>query len=112
MKTFRSILYVALLAATSTSSAQTAAPTQGAATKPSQAMTDTVAGEVRKVDKDARKITLRHGEIKQLDMPAMSMVFQVKDPAMLDKVKAGDKVKFRAEGSAGAFTITEIETAK
>ena len=69
-------------------------------------------GEVRKVDKDARKITLRHAEIKQLDMPAMSMVFQVKDPAMLDKVKAGDKVKFKAENAGGAMTLTEIETVK
>ena len=112
MKTFRSILSIALLAAMSASIAQTAAPAQGAAAKPSQAMTDTVAGEVRKVDKDARKITLRHGEIKQLDMPAMSMVFQVKDPAMLDKVKAGDKVKFKAENAGGAMTLTEIETVK
>ena len=112
MKTFRSTVAIVLLAATSASIAQTAAPTQGAATKPSQAMTDTVAGEVRKIDKDARKITLRHGEIKQLDMPAMSMVFQVKDPAMLDKVKAGDKVKFKAENAGGAMTLTEIETVK
>jgi Cu/Ag efflux protein CusF len=110
MKTFRSIVSIALLAATSASIAQTAAPAQGAAPKPSQAMTDMVAGEVRKVDKDARKITLRHGEIKQLDMPPMSMVFQVKDPAMLDKVKTGDKVKFKAENAGGAMTLTEIET--
>ena len=66
-------------------------------------------GEVRKVDKDAGKITLRHGEIKKLDMPAMTMVFRVKDPAMLDKVKAGDKVKFKAESEGGKLTITEIE---
>ena len=51
-------------------------------------------GEVRKVDKDAKKITIKHGPIEKLEMPAMTMVFQVKDPAMLDKVKAGDKVKF------------------
>ena len=112
MKTFRSILSIALLVATSASIAQTAASAQGAATKPTQAMTDMVDGEVRKVDKDARKITLRHAEIKQLDMPAMSMVFQVKDPAMLDKVKAGDKVKFKAESAGGAMTLTEIEPVK
>ncbi len=74
--------------------------------------TGLIDGEVRKVDKDTGKITLRHGEIKKLDMPAMTMVFRVKDAAMLDKVKAGDKVKFRAEGAAGAFTVTEIEAAK
>lgn len=82
------------------------------ATSASQAMTEMIAGEVRKVDRDTRKITLRHGEIKQLDMPAMTMVFQVKDPAMLEKVKAGDKVMFKAEGKGGALTVTEIEPAK
>ena len=112
MKTILCTLSIPLLIAASTSFAQTAAPAQGAAAKPAQAMTDMVAGEVRKVDKDARKITLRHAEIKQLDMPAMTMVFQVKDPAMLDKVKAGDKVKFKAENAGGAMTVTEIETAK
>ena len=112
MKTFRLVLPIVLLVATSASLAQTAAPAQGAATKPAQAMTSSVDGEVRKVDKDARKITLRHGEIKNLDMPAMTMVFQVKDPAMLDKVKAGDKVKFKVENAGGALTVTEIEAAK
>ena len=74
-----------------------------------QALTD---GEVRKVDKDARKITLKHGPIRNLDMPAMTMVFQVKDPAMLEQVKAGDKVKFQAEKLGGAFTVTHIVPAK
>ena len=69
-------------------------------------------GEVRKVDKDAGKITLKHGPIKSLDMPPMTMVFQVKDRALLDKVKAGDKVKFAAQESAGAYIVTAIETAK
>ena len=72
-------------------------------------MTD---GEVRKIDKDARKITLKHGEIKNLDMPPMTMVFQVKDAAMLDKVQAGDKVKFKAEKVGGALTVVAIEPAK
>ena len=66
-------------------------------------------GEVRKVDKDAKKITLRHGPMPSLDMPAMTMVFQVQDAALLDKVKAGDKVKFQAENIGGAFTVTKIE---
>lgn len=72
-------------------------------------MTD---GEVRKVDKEAKKITLKHGEIKNLEMPAMTMVFQVKDGTLLDKVKAGDKVKFRAERVGGGYTVTVIEVAK
>ena len=71
-----------------------------------------VAGEIRKVDTAAKKITIRHDEIKSLDMPAMTMVFQVQDPAMLDKVKSGDKVKFRADKINGAFTVMEIEVVK
>ncbi len=114
MKASVCTLSISVLVATSAVFAQTTTPaqSQGAAARPAQAMTEMVAGEVRKVDKDARKITLRHAEIKQLDMPAMTMVFQVKDPAMLDKVKAGDKVKFKAEGTGGALTVTEIEPAK
>ena len=85
-------------------------PTVVLAQSPSAAgMSD---GEVRKVDKDARKITLRHGEIKNLNMPAMTMVFQVKDPSMLDKVKAGDKVKFKAVNASGTLTVTQIESAQ
>ena len=69
-------------------------------------------GEIRKVDKDAKKITIKHGPMPTLDMPAMTMVFQVKDPAILDKVKAGDKVKFQAEKLGGAFTVTGMEPVK
>ncbi|WP_367846308.1 copper-binding protein [Rhodoferax sp. WC2427] len=65
-------------------------------------------GEVRKVDLSAQKITLKHGEIKNLDMPPMSMVFQVKSPALLEKVKAGDKVKFTAEQINGALVVTDL----
>ncbi len=71
-----------------------------------------VDGEVRKVDKDTKKLTIKHGPMPSFDMPAMTMVFQVKDPAMLDKVKAGDKIKFQAEKLGGAFTVTGMETAK
>lgn len=69
-------------------------------------------GEVRKVNKDAQKITIRHGALPDLDMSKpMTMVYRVKDPAMLDKLKAGDKVKFRAEKVDGVFTVTQIESA-
>jgi Cu/Ag efflux protein CusF len=66
-------------------------------------------GEVRRVDKDAGKITLKHGEIKHLDMPPMTMVFRVSDPAMLDRVKAGDRVRFATEKVGGQYTIMKIE---
>ena len=77
-----------------------------AATAP---MTD---GEVRKVDMDARKITIRHDAIENLGMTPMTMVFQVKDPALLDKVKTGDKIRFVAERNGSTFTVTQIESAK
>jgi Cu/Ag efflux protein CusF len=69
-------------------------------------------GEVRKVDKEAKKITIRHGEIENLDMPPMTMVFQVKDAALLDRFKSGDKVKFAAEKVGGAYTVTAIDKAQ
>jgi Cu/Ag efflux protein CusF len=69
-------------------------------------------GEVRKVDKDNKKITLKHGVIKNLDMPGMTMVFGIKDAAMLDNLKAGDKVKFKAEQAGSAIVVTEIQPAK
>jgi Cu(I)/Ag(I) efflux system protein CusF len=65
--------------------------------------------QVRKVDKEGAKITLKHGEIKNLDMPPMTMVFGVKDKAALDKLKAGDKVRFKAVNEAGKYTVTEIQ---
>lgn len=69
-------------------------------------------GEVKKVDKSAGKITIKHGPIENLGMPNMTMVFRVKDPAMLDQVKAGDKIKFVAEKAKGALTVTKMEAAK
>jgi Cu/Ag efflux protein CusF len=69
-------------------------------------------GEVRKVDKDAGKITLKHDEIPGLGMPPMTMVFRVSDPKMLDQVKPGDKVKFNAEQKSGQLTVTQIEPAR
>ena len=71
---------------------------------------DMTEGEVRKVDKDARKVTIKHGEIRNLDMPPMTMVFQVKDATLLDKVKPGDKVRFAAEkGASGAIVVTDMQ---
>jgi Cu(I)/Ag(I) efflux system periplasmic protein CusF len=69
-------------------------------------------GEVRKIDLETKKITLKHGEIKSLDMPSMTMVFQMKDPAMFGQIKTGDKVKFMAEKHGSAYVVTEIQVAK
>jgi Cu(I)/Ag(I) efflux system periplasmic protein CusF len=73
------------------------------------AMTD---GEVKKVDKDAGKLTIKHGPLPNLDMPSMTMVFRVKDPAMLDKVKEGDKIRFVADRVNGAITVVELKPVK
>jgi Cu/Ag efflux protein CusF len=69
-------------------------------------------GEIRKIDKEAKKLTIRHGPLENLGMPAMTMVFQVRDAALLDPLKAGDKVKFTANKDAGAYVVTQIEVSK
>ena len=92
-----------------------AAGEQGAqkpAAGPVAAGADMTEAEVRKVDKASGKLTLKHAEIKSLDMPAMTMVFGVKDKAMLDKLQPGDKVRFKAVNDGGKFTVTQIETSK
>jgi len=69
-------------------------------------------GVVQKIDKTAGKITLKHGEIKNIGMPPMTMVFQLKERALLDKVKVGEKVKFFAEQlKDGSYAVTAIEPA-
>ena len=69
-------------------------------------------GEVKKIDKDAGKITIKHGPLSNLGMPAMTMVFRLQDAAMLDQVKVGDNINFIAEKTNGAITVTKIKTAK
>jgi len=74
-----------------------------------QAALPSVEGEVRKIDTDAKKITLKHGDIPNLEMTGMTMVFRVKDPELLGKVKPGDKVRFTADKVDGALTVLSIE---
>jgi len=76
-----------------------------------QAEIGTAEGEVRRIDKDAGKVTLRHGPIEAMDMPAMTMVFRVSDPAMLDRLAVGDKVRFTTAKEGGAFTLKSFEKA-
>lgn len=75
-----------------------------------QSMADMTVGEIRKIDKDAGKVTIKHGEIKNLEMPPMTMVFAVKKPALLDKIKAGDKVKFNVIREDGKIVVTDIQS--
>ena len=71
-----------------------------------------VDGVVKKVDKSAGKVTLSHGPLTNLSMPAMTMVFRVKDVNWLDQMKAGDKIRFMAANVNGAVTIVHFEPAK
>jgi len=118
MSTLKSSILTATLAFASTlsfaASAQAVAqPVSAGGVVLAQATAaDMTEGEIRKVDKDTKKITIKHGEIKNLDMPGMTMLFQVKDPAMLDVIKPGDKVKFRAEKVGGGIVVTEIQVTK
>ncbi|MGK0673826.1 MAG: copper-binding protein [Halothiobacillaceae bacterium] len=68
-------------------------------------------GEVRKVDKAAGKITLKHAPLPNLGMGAMTMVFRAQNPTLLDQLKAGDRIRFRAESINGVLTITKVEKA-
>ena len=68
-------------------------------------------GVVRKIDTATGKITLKHGALVNLDMPPMTMVFQVQPPELLKTIKVGDKVKFHAESIKGALTVTAIAQA-
>jgi len=66
-------------------------------------------GEIRKVDAAAGKLTIKHGPLENLGMEAMTMVFKVKDPAMISQVKVGDKIDFVAEEVDGALTVTKLQ---
>jgi Cu/Ag efflux protein CusF len=72
----------------------------------SASMTD---GEVRKVDRETGKITIKHGDIKHLDMPGMTMVFTAKDKGLLTNLKPGDKVKFMVVNEGGKMVITDLQ---
>ena len=68
-------------------------------------------GVVRKLDVDNRKITIKHGEIKNLDMPGMTMVFRLQEKINIESLKSGDKVLFHVEKLDGGYTITELQLA-
>ena len=90
-----------------------AAPAAPAAPAPDSAQAvDMTEGEVRRVDVDAGKLTLRHGEIRNLDMPPMTMVFSVRDRAVLDGLKPGDRVRFRVEAEGGGYVVTELQAVR
>lgn len=83
-----------------------------AGTSDAAAASDLTEGEIRKVDKDNKKLTIKHGPLKNLDMPGMTMVFGVKDDAMLDKLETGAKVRFQAEKIDGKIVVTRMESVR
>lgn len=86
-----------------------ATPALAQGTAASTPAADLTEGEIRKIDKESRKLTIKHGELRNLDMAPMTMMFQVKDPAMLDQVKVGDRVRFRAERKGASLVVTELQ---
>ncbi len=114
MKTSTLVCSIALSLFAVSSFAQATAPAaaQSAAPMAKEATKEMADAEVRKVDKDAKKVTLKHGPIKSLDMPSMTMVFQVRDEKLFDKLVAGEKIKFSAEQLQGAYVVTSVEKAE
>ena len=104
-------LFISLLSA-ATMAADTATTKAAVDVKAAGDTAPMAEGEVKKIDQDGGKVTIRHGEIKNLNMPGMTMVFRVKDAAMLDQLKAGDKIKFSADNINGKLTVTKVEVAK
>ena len=80
--------------------------------KPAGSTTTLSDGVVKKVDTAQGKLTIRHGPLKNLGMPGMTMVFRVKEANWLDQVKAGDNIRFRAEQVNGVLTVTTLEVVK
>ncbi|WP_066272430.1 copper-binding protein [Hydrogenophaga palleronii] len=109
------ILAIALAASAGLASAQSAdhshhvAPAAAAGNGSSAATATPTEAEVRKLDRAAGKVTLKHGAIPNLDMPPMTMVFEARDMALLNGLKAGDKVRFTADRVNGAFVLRSIE---
>ena len=108
MKTLSKLLAISVFALASISTAFAQQPAVASAIAGND-MTD---GEIRKIDKDSKKITIKHGDIKNLDMPAMTMVFQVKDAAMLDTIQVGDKVSFKVIKTDSGYVVTELRAPK
>jgi Cu/Ag efflux protein CusF len=109
MKQSLNYLTAALIGLAALTSGPMAYAQQATAMAGSAALTK---GEIKKVDKDGGKVTIKHGDIKNLGMPGMTMVFRVQDPAMLGQVREGDKVRFTADKVNGALTVTSIEQVK
>lgn len=84
---------------------------QHGASKAASAPMEMVSGQVKKVDPAAKSVTLAHGALTNLGMPAMTMTFKVSDAAWLGQMKTGDKIRFMADRVNGVFTVVHFEPA-
>ena len=115
MKNLKTLLILSTLlvgVASAHASSHASAPMikdDGKTAMPMAASADMTEGEIRKVDMETKKITIKHRAIKNLDMPGMTMVFQVKDTGLLDKLAVGDKIMFTVEQVQGAMVVTGAE---
>ena len=94
------------------SDAPTAPAVSVSATAAPGALAKLTLGEVRKIDTEQGKLTIKHGPIENLQMPGLTMVFKAADPAMLQKLQVGDKIEFAAEKANGAIVVTTVQAAK
>jgi len=99
----------AVIGSTSLAHSQTTAPAPASPAAATASKLPLVDAEVRKVDARAGKITLKHGDIPNLEMPPMTMVFQVQNPALLDQLQPGDKVRFSADKLSGSYTVIDLQ---
>ena len=109
MKHLQKIIFAISIGLSFASVGTMASAQQASASANHAAMSD---GEIKKVDKEAGKLTIKHGELKNLGMGAMTMVFKAQDPAMLNQVKQGDKVRFVANMVNGVLTVSTITVVK
>lgn len=108
MNKFRFAIAASIAALSLSLSGGAGAQTAGAAAAASSP-SEMAEGEVRKVDKENQKLTIKHGPLKNLDMPGMTMAFQVKEETILDRVQVGDKVRFLVEKLDRKLTVTKLE---
>jgi Cu(I)/Ag(I) efflux system protein CusF len=109
---FAPALFAAAVFSVASGVATAAADTQTSTSAATAAAAKLTSGEVRKVDAEQGKLTIKHAPIENLDMPAMTMVFKASKPELLKNIQAGDKIEFRAESVAGAFVVTDVKPVK
>jgi Cu/Ag efflux protein CusF len=74
----------------------------------SSAMAEWASGEIRRLDPENKRLTIKHGDIKSIDMPPMTMVFYVKEPSLLGGLQVQDAVEFEATAEGTKYIVTAI----